>query len=924
MCLLRSITLVGVLLSTVGGAMDAPPQRPTAEERAQAFAWFSTLGFPDVKCRPLVRVATGECHQSGDNPPVNHYVHGFLLREKGDHFEVFTPGLDTWKLRKTPAGTPEHQRVGYEQADLAKLVTDYLNALRQAERPLEPEFGRFFDRRLSNRSTAFVLAWACWRNGRDDLATQLCDYAAGMKREWGNIGAPPPPLLPAAADEIAHNQMWELVETFGDPRVSRQQLLERYRRFVRNYPTSEHQKAAKESVALLQQMVQEDTEHARRRQGGKPFDRLSKAEQITELIYQLRDQNGHQYTQPGSCDIFDHMGDAKDTPAHRLVKAGYDAVPQLIEALADKRFTRSIGFHRNFYFSHYVLRVGDCAQIILEQITGRRFYTPQSTSASMFKDGEAKAVKARVQEWYAEFQRKGEKQQLLDAVARGDEQSPAQASRLVAKYPGAALSALQAGIQAATSNWVRANLVRRSEDLKSDQALALLLREVKAGPSRASRLAAAEALYKRGRPEGVAAMIAEWNSRQPTARVGPDDGPALAEQRGGDDYGVEMAAFSLARVGTVQAIEALREDLRQRPLGMRWAVLRAIDDDFIDSRVESRSEPPRLGTNAAREHAAVERLLIELLDDREDRLDMSAGTGRNSISYPRVADLAAMTLCRLTPARYAFDFSAPLTARDRGLLQLKNSWRRSQGLQSLPAATPRSVAILSDEALRPLLDELLCSQGAERANVQKQIEHLGLGALPAARRRFNQTGKEHPSRVALDYLVRRLACTVAEVKLAPQSLSLDERLNARLNAMQGKPFGPAALVQVVDELLKHLPAEVYGLRLTVERAGDDTGIAVTFDLLSATRAAQLGRSGRGRGESARQTTEPSWETIEMVKAGSEPPYTMGHGIANSGGATRAVVFRNFDLSDFEKALAVACAGAADQPIEAVFQALAEW
>jgi len=64
-------------------------------------------------------------------------------------------------------------------------------------------------------------------------------------------------------------------------------------------------------------------------------------------------------------------------------------------------------------------------------------------------------------------------------------------------------------------------------------------------------------------------------------------------------------------------------------------------------------------------------------------------------------------------------------------------------------------------------------------------------------------------------------------------------VKARLKAMKGKPFDPAASVQIAGGLLKQSPEEVYGLRFTVERAGDDTGIVVSFDLLSGARAALL-------------------------------------------------------------------------------------
>ena len=75
--------------------------------------------------------------------------------------------------------------------------------------------------------------------------------------------------------------------------------------------------------------------------------------------------------QPGSCDIFDTLAGKKGTPAHKLVDLGYEAVPQLIEHLDDERYTRSVGYHRNFYFSHHVLRVSECAMTIISRIAGR-------------------------------------------------------------------------------------------------------------------------------------------------------------------------------------------------------------------------------------------------------------------------------------------------------------------------------------------------------------------------------------------------------------------------------------------------------------------------------------------------------------------------------------------------------------------------
>jgi hypothetical protein len=106
-------------------------------------------------------------------------------------------------------------------------------------------------------------------------------------------------------------------------------------------------------------------------------------QRVAELIFQLRDQNGHQFSQPGSCDIFMDPRDGglfgatnegkPGSPASQLVAIGKPALSQLIDSVDDDRFTRCVEFHRSFYFSHRVIRVGECCVAIMHRIspTGR-------------------------------------------------------------------------------------------------------------------------------------------------------------------------------------------------------------------------------------------------------------------------------------------------------------------------------------------------------------------------------------------------------------------------------------------------------------------------------------------------------------------------------------------------------------------------
>jgi hypothetical protein len=147
-------------------------------------------------------------------------------------------------------------------------------------------------------------------------------------------------------------------------------------------------------------MVGEDVRH---RQENRSFQKMTEAEKIEELIYQLREQNARQLTIPGkvSAMSFRQRGSA----AWKLVAMGHAAVPRLIDAIDDRRPTRTVGYWRDFTFSHYVLRVGDSAVSILEEIAGRTFWHGGSCVS---KEGRENEVRAEVLNWWDRVEAKPE------------------------------------------------------------------------------------------------------------------------------------------------------------------------------------------------------------------------------------------------------------------------------------------------------------------------------------------------------------------------------------------------------------------------------------------------------------------------------------------------------------------------------------
>jgi hypothetical protein len=679
--LARSLLVAGAGLAlwTRLGRADRPrPETPVVpgERQAKDFAWFGALGFPDVRGCPFVRVATGEWSQFPGKPPTNSYVHGFLLGRKGDDFTVLTVSLQTEVFHKTPPGTPAHQRVGYESLDLGEEAAALVRS--GDTDPYDDQRGGWPPRRnrLDSRARLFVLAWACWRNELSGPAAGLHALADRSPRGGEpDVGvADARTLRQLVASDLANALMGAAEDCLSNLAVPRKVLVERFEHISRDFPESEHAAAARENACILRRMVCEDAAHAHRPNARTPFDRLGKKEQIALLIFRLRDQTGQQWSWPGSCDIFRDLEGKEDTPAHYLAKIGYGAVPQLIEALSDERFTRAAEDRGKWGETHYLLRVGDCAARVLSHIAALRFDSRGSTLAERNRSGETAGLQADVRAWYAELRRKGEKRLLMDNARRGDWDSYQQACRLLERYPDAALGPITAGMRAAHDRWTRKALLEVLDKIAGDGPVPCLMAEAREGPYASGRLAAAQALHRRGRPEGVAAMIAEWQVPRPGARhVGAHE----PQWELGD-----VAAF-LAGCGEVRAIEALARDLQKRPVALRLSVVSTFGEArgmfCLGCRAGLHIGEAHRGAAPPAVRAAAERLLLDALDDTEACSGMSGQWDGKAFKDPRVCDFAAHVLNQIDPARYGFDLGASRARRDRALRALRQAGRTAEG-----------------------------------------------------------------------------------------------------------------------------------------------------------------------------------------------------------------------------------------------------
>lgn len=788
-----------------------------------AYSWFDGLGYPDLEKCLFVRVATGYAYQEEGKQLTNSYCFGFLVQDNGHTFNVLSPALAKKTYTKSKADKPEVERVGFEKWGLEKYVSELLKSVNQPEDPdaFPPRFGQ----RISEAAELFVLARACAAQGHKKLGEELIAQAKKKARDSNQDKADS--FLETIANDIAQAEMWRWVEAFGDPGISRKELLARFSWIAKNFPQSPHASRAKETATLLKKMVAEDEAQARR--PAKPAKDLTKKERIADLIFRLRDQNGHQWSEPGSCDIFatDFMADKKSekSPAHQLVEIGYDAVPQLIAVMEDERFTRSVGCHRSFYFSHYVLRVGDCAVAILERISGKSLWQARTTASAALKDGEGGSAKEKAQSWWEEFQKKGERQLLIEGVRRGDRDSQALVERLVGKYPESALPAIREGVKQDKEGWVAATLVANTSKLKGDGPV-VFLREQLSHPMHEVRVEAARGLLKRDQEEAVSAMIREWN-KEKTSR--------------------ELTNF-LIWCGRVEAIKAIAKDLSKREPDVVLEVIEAAYSAWGWEEYEKKSSP------AHRE--AIDELLVGLLDDVRERTGMSGSWGNASFSDPRLCDLSAHVLSLRWKQPGSFDLSGSLGTRDRQRIELKNVWLKKQGRPQLPLPVRKTIVQLPDKQVQALLRQYeAASSTEERQEAGQRVLALGLPALPSVRERIRELPAGHSALADLNILAAQLGCIVDEVTFSKESAQPDKDFRKQVDAFRGKPLTSSSLVELILGLCTKLPPGVTGISLAIQREGDGTGMTLNVTLRP--------------GKTSQDAMQKGWDTHHNIIVGGK-------------------------------------------------------
>ena len=441
-------------------------------------------------------------------------VEGWLMEDRPEAVRIWNGYGEGQRLRKPRPGeqqpeakegqglTPDESNSEKYQAAWHVRSGDFVALCKERlkkgvpDKEELPEGVEVFDQGRGHLTSIAIEAsrYAHWaaQIGEKRLALDLYAMAATAHKKYTDTYIDSSPELPVfVANKIASACCSGAVQDAhrGAPRAD---CLRQWEGIVR-IPYHDHLDEARRMVAGYKALIAEDA--AWKEPAADTLDKMSNEQKTNYWMYRLRDADVEQTSSPGRCNV---LGDwhgllpyqrdpKKPNPAAELKELGVAALPQIIAHLDDTRPTRCKGFWRWYWpDSYYLLCYGDCCQQIFESTSGHSIFDRRYSNGYPIKDGKGKECRAEAERWWREYQRKGEKQMLIEGVEAGDDDSNEQARRLVARYPEAALEPI---VKSAHKH-KKATLLDIAGNIKDDRVLPFMIEELQS-PDQDMRIAAA-------------------------------------------------------------------------------------------------------------------------------------------------------------------------------------------------------------------------------------------------------------------------------------------------------------------------------------------------------------------------------------------------------------------------------------------------
>jgi|GEM_PF-4671625 len=583
----------------------------TAQPNRQAFYnWFDTLGFTPKFQNQFVHVTPKSAWDQV----------GFVERNDQHSIKILTPTLREIEFRKTEV-------IAVRPGNLKQWLADEKKA--KIWDPYGQLQGSGF---LAPSRIAASHHW-------DDLANWL--FRAALQRpvratlgteKFGAVSADP-------RVGVSNQLLTDVWAAFNDEHTARTDLRRMFLKVAAHCPPSPCKRAAVQSAAMLEQMIAEDRTH--HKLSDRTLAKLGPDARAKELIWELRNCEGYSASMV-SVLLVDEMVTINifgSPPAEKLFEMGPAAFPALVDALKDRRFTRSApGIEDGHPIG--VFRVRDAALTLLGYIGGQ-WAVPRPNALQ--DEGWPDAI-AFNQKQLAEERCLGEFSWLCKETEQGNINA---ASTLARRYPRQALEPIKQGFFASKDDLSRQSFFYPAAHVHSSDSADFLRDRMTSEPNLAVEVEAAKGLYAT-EPKTVSQWAtSKWNSLPVTNRS--EDLTTLLVSSG-DETALSVVTCDFPSLTTecrVAAVQATNEPVNY------WS---------------SHQIRPTLST---------EKLLARSLTDEQEIYE--PGTQHSpGFNETRICDLACEQLSRIWPRKYQFTKAVSTNAKDASCLAALETWRKTQ------------------------------------------------------------------------------------------------------------------------------------------------------------------------------------------------------------------------------------------------------
>ena len=597
-------------------------------------------------------------------------------------------------------------------------------------------------------------------------------------------------------EQLAKYADRQILDDISNVLVPREDLLQEARNCLRRYPKVEDRKLIEEVFYRVGASI------VARRTHVKPNSaKASRAQMIAEWIYDLENVYGRPNYNPSQFSVY--MTPHETSSVKNLTSAGLEAVPALIQALDDRRFTFAVGDNMRGSPSLIQIRVRDCAAQILSKISGDEIWP---SGPQTMDDAAAAAAKRKASWWFASARKHGEVAILERQLLKPRPDVATSLSRLAAIAPKRVIPALRAANFEDRDLLAAIAIVDR---LPIPEGHDFVRKTMVNGKDRGSRLLAASLVSRYDEHAAAAAMLSELD--RPIPEPKPFD----------IDYSENLDMF-LVHSGQERAIRAVTTRLDSQEMWFSVGILASLTSPYNPLFYGSLKFRGNLNSRTPAERAAasgaMEDLCAKKLEDT--RSTIGGGKFQKEFRYvvPRVSDYAALALARLYPSVYHY-YEPSSEAKSEALrVEALNIYRRRHGL-------PPVHDVIYGPPMRPERDlDAALIAATSRDSVRRRaalqtIQTQGLPSLSPLLRKADALPKNDPSRADISATARQISMTITGVKVWRATTAEERQIRPRRGVPLTGP-GLRALVRRVQ----NTPGAV----MILARAGDLSGVRFEF------------------------------------------------------------------------------------------------